>query len=308
MPAPAPICVIYNPNAGRGKAQQTWQTIESLLGNEAVFRPTDRAWHAADLAQQAADKGFATVAAAGGDGTVHEVINGLLRSQNAEVAFGVLPLGSGNDYARLIKTPFSAEGMVAKLRSSDVWSVDAGEVILDGRIRQFFCNTMGIGIGGAVTWEACQIRWLRGIPLYGLASLKAIFKHFHQAKASIDIGGETLQTNLIYAVAAIGKAEGGGFVIAPNAILDDGQFNLVYVTDISRIGAVTILPRLTIPWLRKGCKVIQEKLVSDITIRSNKPLPVHADGEVLATPQNGVTECVIRMLPGRLRLRGKPVA
>src|SRR5262245_35203107 len=145
MPQLPPFCVIYNPSAGRGKSEPTWKTIQTLLGNEAVYRPTERAWHAADLAQQAAEEGFSTVVAAGGDGTVHEVINGLLRSQNAEVAFGVLPLGSGNDYARLIKTPFDAQGMVATLRSEEDWQVDAGEVILDGKVRQFFCNTVGFG-------------------------------------------------------------------------------------------------------------------------------------------------------------------
>lgn len=306
MSTKQPFCVIYNPSAGRGRTTRTWQTIQRLLGKDAEYRPTERKWHAAELAQRAAEGGFATVVAAGGDGTVHEVINGLLRSGRSDVAFGVLPLGSGNDYARLIQTPFDSEGMVHRLRSDAVWSVDAGCVTLDGKTEQYFCNTLGMGLGGAVTWEASKIRWLRGIPLYGLASVKAIFKHFCSVKVKMVDAEGSMETSLVYAVAALGKAEGGGFVVAPEAILDDGLFNLMYVSQITRFGAMLVLPRLVIPWLRKGCRLIQERKVGDMQLVFDQPMPVHADGEVIASPQEGARECVIKMLPGRLRIRGKP--
>ncbi len=298
-------CIIYNPNAGRGSSAVKWKQLQEQLGNEAVYRPTDASGHALDLAQQAAEQGIPTVVAAGGDGTVHEVVNGLLRAGRSDVAFGVLPLGSGNDYARLIGVPFDVPGMLTRLRSSETWHVDAGQILLDGKLSRYFCNTLGLGVGGAVTWEASRIRWLRGIPLYGLASLKAIYRHYRNYQVTMLCDEIPIQTRLIYACVAIGKEEGGGFRVAPDAILDDGLFNLMYVTELSRLGALTVLPRLVIPGLRAGCTSIQEKLIRRMTLTSQQPLPVHADGEVLATPQQGVSECVVTMLPGRLVLRGK---
>jgi diacylglycerol kinase (ATP) len=306
MPAASPqYCIIYNPSAGRGKSARKWQAIQDQLGDEAVYRPTSSRGHAMDLAQQAAAEGFPTVVAAGGDGTVHEVINGLLQAGQPTVPFGVLPLGSGNDYARLIGVPFDIHGMLARLRSSETWAVDAGHITLDGTISRYFCNTFGMGVGGAVTWEASRIRWLRGIPLYGLASLKAIYRHYRNYQVTMLCDDVPMEAKLIYACAAIGKEEGGGFRVAPDARIDDGLFNLMYVTELSRLGALVVLPRLVIPGLRSGCRAIQEKLVRNVTLHSNQPLPVHADGEVLATPQQGAKECVVKMLPGRLVLKGR---
>lgn len=304
--AQPPFCIIYNPNAGRGGTSTQWKQIQESLGQDAIFRPTNSSGHAMELAQQAAEEGFATVVAAGGDGTVHEVVNGLLRSGKSDVTFGVLPLGSGNDYARLIGVPRDVPGMLARLRSAETWPVDAGEIVMDGKLSRFFCNTFGMGIGGAVTWESSRIRWLRGIPLYGLASLKAIIWHYRNHQVTMVCDDVPMQTKLIYACVAIGKEEGGGFRVAPDAIVDDGLFNLMYVTELSRLGALVVLPRLVIPGMRSGCKKIQEKLVKSVTLNSETPLPVHADGEVLATPQQGARECVVKMLPGRLVLRGRP--
>ncbi|MFO0813251.1 MAG: diacylglycerol kinase family protein [Gemmatales bacterium] len=302
---PAPFCIIYNPHAGRGGSAITWSQVRELLGTEAEYRPTSHAGQATELAQQAAEDGFATVVAAGGDGTVHEVINGLLQSERHDVAFGVLPLGSGNDYARLLHVPFDAIHMVGRLRSEETWAVDAGKVTLEGKQSRYFCNTCGMGIGGAVTWEASRIRWLRGIPLYGWASLKAIIKHFRSVTAKVTVDGVTMETGLLYAVAAIGQAEGGGFQVAPSAVIDDGWFNLMYVTRLSRLGALVVLPRLVVPGWRDGCKTIQEKLVREVIIETSQPVPLHADGEVLATPMAGIRQAVIQLMPGRLLVRGK---
>lgn len=302
-----PFCVIYNPSAGRGGSTSTWQEVQRQLGTEAVFRPTEQAGHAVQLAEQAAGEGFETVVAAGGDGTVHEVINGLLRSQRTDVAFGTLPLGSGNDYARLIQVPFDAAGMVKRLRSKVVWPIDAGEMVLDHTVQRFFCNTVGMGLGGAVTWEASKIRWLRGIPLYGWASLKALWKHFDCVPVRIRTEKLEWQTTLVYAVAAQGKAEGGGFVVAPGAVLDDGFLNFMHVTRITRLGALFVLPRLVISWLRSSCKSIQETLVQEVTLEFERPVPVHADGEMLATPVAGAKHCAVKILPGKLLIRGHPV-
>lgn len=302
MPGTRRYCIIYNPNAGRVKTHHRWQQIQKLLGDDADFLPTQQAGHATELAQQAAETGYPVVVAAGGDGTVHEVMNGIVRSQRTNVTFGVLPLGSGNDYARNLKIPLDVNEMVALLQARLPRRVDIGEVTLDGQLQRYFCNTLGIGLGGAITAEARKIRWLHGVPLYGWASLKTIWKHFEQVQVRVTEDQHTWNTSMLYVVLAIGKAEGGGFLVAPEAELDDGWFDMVYVSQLSRLGAMLVLPRLIWKTTRRGCAAIQEKRIKDITLICDKPVPVHADGEMLAYPEFGAREVVIKMLPGRLNV------
>src|SRR5438132_1369447 len=95
----AELCVIFNPTAGRQRATQRLAQLRRGWAARAVFRPTERPGHGEELAKQAALDGFSTVVAAGGDGTVHEVANGLLSAGRPEVVFGIVPIGSANDYA-----------------------------------------------------------------------------------------------------------------------------------------------------------------------------------------------------------------
>src|SRR5918994_1632843 len=92
-------CVIYNPAAGRGRAERLLKSLPPALASGVELRPTSRAGQATELARQAADEGFAKVVAAGGDGTVHEVANGVLQSPRRDTVFSVWPIGSANDYA-----------------------------------------------------------------------------------------------------------------------------------------------------------------------------------------------------------------
>jgi YegS/Rv2252/BmrU family lipid kinase len=300
------ICVIYNPSAGRGKSAERWRQVQELLSRRADFRPTDAAGHATELAAQAAGEGFATIVAAGGDGTVHEVMNGIMMASRPEVVFSVLPLGSGNDYARALRVPFDPSGMVERLFSSAIWPVDVGKAVVDGQRQHYFCNTLGLGLSGAVTYEAKQIRWLRGIPLYGWAALKGIVKHFHSIPIRLAEGADELTTHLLYLAVAIGQAEGGGFVVAPDARLDDGWFDILHVTKMNRLQAMTYLPRMALGLLPANCATIQRRRAQHLKIVGERPFAMHADGELLASPRQGVTECEITILPGRLKIRGSP--
>jgi YegS/Rv2252/BmrU family lipid kinase len=299
------ICIIYNPFAGRGRAAGLWRQIALELGSSARLLPTQSPGHGLELARQASLQGFATVAAAGGDGTVHEVINGIVAAKNPNVAFAVLPLGSGNDYARMVGAPLKPEEMIRRLLSDQVWAVDIGQVILDGNPPHYFCNTLGLGLSGAVTWEAKKIRWLRGISLYGLAAIKSIYRHFRSVPIQVTEDGCTNESHLLYMAVALGRAEGGGFVVAPQAELDDGWFDLLHATRLSRWQALGYLPKMVSGNLPADCEVIQRRRVRGLTIRSELPIPVHADGELLATPAAGARICEITLLPGALKVRGQ---
>ena len=186
------LCVIFNPTAGRKRAGRRLDRLRRRWGTRVDIRETKRPGHAEDLALHAAHEGFGIVAAAGGDGTVHEVANGLLRASRPEVAFAVVPIGSANDYAFSLaaqEVEVKAAGQPGGLRAVDVGVVSAA----DGRQR-FFVNSLGLGLNGAVTLESRRIKSLQGLALYGLATLRALWYHFAFPVMSVRIDGENWQT------------------------------------------------------------------------------------------------------------------
>src|SRR5437879_5248403 len=152
-------CVIYNPAAGRGRAERLLKALPPALLSGAELRPTARAGHATELARQAADDGFAKVVAAGGDGTVHEVANGVLQSERRDTVFSTWPLGSANDFAYAIGMDvwWSLKDLpwLQKERSlvTEVLAIDVGRVTARDRERFFVCN-LGVGFNGMVNGEA----------------------------------------------------------------------------------------------------------------------------------------------------------
>src|SRR5262249_24974019 len=148
------------------------------------LRPTQRPGHAEELALEAACSGFRRVAAAGGDGTVHEVANGLLRAGRPDVVLHIVPAGSANDYADTLQ------------READALPVHRVDVGLarraDGRER-YFVNGFGLGFNGAVRLESRRIRWLRGVPLYSLALLRALLFRFDAPPLTVTLDGEARQ-------------------------------------------------------------------------------------------------------------------
>ena len=302
-----PLCIIHNPQAASGRAGARWRLFRRLLWNQAEFRPSTEPGQAAALAQAAAREGFPTVVAAGGDGTVHEVANGLLLAQST-TALGVLPLGSGNDYARMIGTPFQPRAVADRLLSSATWEVDVGEVTdVRGR-RRFFLNTLGLGLSGAVTWEAARLKragWgLRGLPLYGLAAVRAIWSAFHSIPISLTMDGQSQDTHLLYMAVALGRCEGGGFVVAPDARLDDGWFDYLHATRLSRLQALGYVPRLALGKLPEPNNQIRRGHCRVLEVRSAQPFYAHVDGEQFLTPADGSQSIQVRLLPRALQVRG----
>jgi diacylglycerol kinase family enzyme len=294
-------CVIVNPAAGRGRARRLVERLRRLAGPAIDVWPSRTPGHAAELAERAASEGFATVIAAGGDGTVHEVANGLLRSGKPDVVLGVWPIGSANDYAYSLGV--RGDWPLHRREVLSPRPVDVGRVSGGGRMR-FFVNGLGVGFNGAVTHEAQRIHGLRGMALYGLAFLKAVAWHFVSPKLSITIDGleQHLQT-LAFSI-SLGKRE-GGFLVTPRAVLDDGQFDFVHAGPLSRWQALTMLPRIATGTLPAEHPLIRQGRCRAVQIRAEEPLRIHADGELFCQSGDGIREVTIELLPAGLRvLRG----
>jgi YegS/Rv2252/BmrU family lipid kinase len=296
--------VIFNPAAARGRARRRLRKLQQFFAGRAVFEASKAPGHAEELAHAAARAGLATVVAAGGDGTVHEVANGVLRAGSEQAAFGVIPLGSGNDYADSLGLPAEVPLLCRRLLAGDIRRVDVG-LVRDERGRQrYFVNSLGLGLSGAVAYEARKIRGLRGLALYGLAALRAIWRHFHSPQTALRIDGRIEEIPTLYLAIALGRREGGGFIIAPEARLDDGLFDYLHAGRLSRLQALSYLPRLALGWLPDHDSIIRRGQCRSIAVQSATPLLVHLDGELFARPEDGTRSIEVQLLPKALPVRG----
>jgi diacylglycerol kinase family enzyme len=296
------MCVIFNPNAARGRAKKRMAELQRLLGDRADFQPTQNPRHAVELALKAAQAGFPVVAAAGGDGTVHEVANGLLRSGRPDVTFAVFPIGSANDYAFTLG--LSLESGLDRNTAPRVRPMDVGIVRAETGRECYFINSLGLGFSGMVTEEARRIRWLQGMALYGLAFVRVFLFRYAYPSMEIAIDQEIRRLPTFSLTVAIGKRE-GNLMVTPEAIPDDGLFDFLHVGAISRRDIVRYSPRLaTGQPLPADHPALWMGRCREVRVQADGPLTVHVDGELFCLPPDGIRRLNIRMLPGLLRVQG----
>jgi len=298
-------CVIYNPAAGRGKAEAWLRDAGQTLGEEMELRPTEGAGHAIELARSACEAGFAKVIAAGGDGTVHEVANGVLKSGRLDVVFSTWPIGSANDYAFTLGMQAWWKRRHERL-PTETMKVDVGRVSSPGRER-FYVNALGAGFNGMVTLESRHIRWLTGMPLYAWAFLKAMVKHFATPKLTIAFDDTIVEGPTLALTINLAQRE-GGFPITPDADLTDGLFDYMHATKLRRWHLLRYLPAMARGRLPKNHPLLRLGRAQTIVVKSPTPLCVHTDGEFFCTPQDGVQELAIEVIPCRLRVEVYPAA
>lgn len=300
---PTSLCVIANPSAGRGMGGRLLRKVLALLGKRTEYWVSKEPGHAEHLARQAVDAGFTTVIAAGGDGTVHEIANGLLETAGNGVSLGVLPVGSGNDYAASLELPTDADRLADILAGPAIRPVDVGLVQSEAGKRRWFVNTLGFCLSGAVVWEIRRVRWLRGLPLYAWGALRAIVRHFRAPLTQLRFDETSLTTPTLFLTVAVGKREGGGFVVAPDAELDDGWFDYLHGSRISRLAALWYMPALALGRLPRNDPAVKTGRCHSVEVKSEEPLIIHTDGEVFAAPADAVRHVTAKVLPGTLMVK-----
>lgn len=296
--------VILNPAAGKGYAAKAEPKIRQYLKEEGLefdLVKTERPWHAKELAEQAVREGFELVVAAGGDGTFHEVVNGLMAASGGEEAgiLGMIPMGSGSDFANTVGVPLDLKKACQRLTQGKSWLVDVGRIILDWQTIRYFDNTVNIGFGGVVTIEARKIKRLRGIALYLPAVLKTVFLYYKAPLVDIEYDDKKLSLPAVMICVCNGQREGGGFYVTPDAKPDDGLFDLCITREISRLSMLAHIPRF-MKGTHVNSKAVTMARAKHVLISSQDDLVAHADGEILCTESHRIE---FEILPKRLRVR-----
>jgi diacylglycerol kinase (ATP) len=232
------------------------------------------------------------VIVAGGDGTVHEAVNGWMQAGGG-APLGVVPVGTGNDFVKMLDLSHDWREACWRIVRGDTRRVDVG------KCNDFwFANGLGIGFDAQVALEANKIRWLRGNAVYGLALAKILLLMHSTPEVRVRYGEEKLTTPITLLTINNGKVEGGAFVMAPDAEIDDGLFDVVVAKGMGRLGVLQLLPQVL-----KGQHMNHPKVVkfraARLSVEADVPLPIHADGELTYT---GAKRLDIEVLPRALQV------
>ncbi len=294
-----PVPLVFNPTAGRGRAGRLAAVISASLSASGVPNTPIASRAAGDVEKAVAiavNEGHRRIVVAGGDGSVHEAVNGIL-STDPSAELGVIPIGTGNDFAKASSIPLHWEHAAALL--ADRISSGAPSIPIDaGRCNnRYFANSAGIGFDAKVAAIAAESKLPIGDLVYLLAVFKAMREGIATPNVVLTFGNEIVDGQLTLASFSNGPWVGGLFHIAPPAHNDDGFLDLVYAEPVSRRRLVALLPKIL-----RG-RHYDEPEVRTASVRKcelalDAPVVSHLDGEI-QPPQDRFT---IEVMAGAIRL------
>jgi diacylglycerol kinase (ATP) len=298
---PSKIKLILNPTANHGRSVREAADLRLMMTtHNADWNGTEYPGHAIELARQAGEQGYDLVVALGGDGTVHEVINGLMQvSKEARPALGIVPLGSGNDFAHILGIPAESGEALQSIMNGQPHSLDVGSVRDENDRLEYFNNTIGMGFDALVNMHSRKITAIHGFMMYFVALMRTIFRNFDPIDLHIETDQETWDLCALMLALGNGPREGGGFAITPDAKLDDGLLNYVIIQKISRLMMLRLVPEV-MRGTHGRFKKVHMGTCRSMTITSKQPLYIHCDGEIYAGFGTNVRKLAIQILPNSI--------
>lgn len=284
--------VIINPNAGTKKGEKDWPKIAALLDTAGFdYTPlfTTHRNHAIELSSDHINRGFKKIIVVGGDGTLNEVVNGVLtqgRYPGTEILVGMIMVGTGNDWSRTFNIPGKYKKAIKVIRKHKTFLHDAGKVTYHDKNphTRYFINMAGLGYDGLVAHKTNQMKEKgRGGTFAYLISLLLGLFEYSQSTLEIDIDGENIFTGKVFSMSVgICKYNGGGMMQCPYAIPDDGIFDITLIKSIHKYQALLHLKKLYsghfehLPFIQ-----IHKGKVIRIRRKQGASLKLESDGESL---------------------------
>jgi len=310
------LLVIYNPIAGRGRVREEWPAVEQALRQAGLSFdaiPTAAPLEAVRISRDAADK-YTGIIGVGGDGTIQEILNGLMQAsgEGETIPVGVVPLGNGDDFAKMLPPeapiggkPFDWRLAVTKIAEGKTGLFDVGRMKGDhSRFEpegspHYFVNGMDVGFGAHAAVNFTTIpKALKGMSAYFAAVLKTMIRYPRlHLRVKLDDLPPFEQATTMTAVTN-GRCFANGFWVCPEAKADDGLFDLMIADAVGRLTILRLIPKLL-----KGTHinepVVRMYRARQVILESEEPLIVEADGEI---PYIETHRLEMEILPKRLRL------
>lgn len=286
-------CLIANRTSGSGSAGAYIDRVKQMLearGTDFEIRETQYPGHATELAKSAVDDGFDVIVSVGGDGTLRETAMSVVHTDRV---LGLLPCGTGNDYARALRIPTDAEAAVNILLNGENRTVDAGTAN-----DQVFFNIAGFGFDVDVLdyAEEFKPKCKNGETAYRLGVLKAVFG-LKLRKSTLTFPDGTIERNVLLAAAGVGTHFGGGMNVLPESDMSDGLLDVCIAHDVGRLSLLKVFPRF-IKGKHLGLKYITYRKATEVSVVCDPVSRIEVDGERM----DG-TPVTFRVLPGALKVR-----
>jgi YegS/Rv2252/BmrU family lipid kinase len=299
--------VIVNPKAGRGHGLRDWPTISNRLNFSGVDFTcvfTEKKFHAVELTVKAVNDGFRKIVVVGGDGTVNEVVNGLFIQQQApahEVTLSVIPVGTGNDWVRMLGIPRTYTDAVHSICREQTILQDVGKITFEeARVKQtrYMANVSGIGFDAMVNRRFNRLKEAgrTGTWLYLYSALATLFEYRSKRFAVKVDGKDFFDGRLFSGAVGVGKYNGGGMLQMPAAIVDDGLMDVTLMRKMTFYHFFANFQRLYNGTIYNFYKV-KAAQGKNISMLSYPPSPIEIDGEAC-----GYSPFTFELVPKSIRV------
>lgn len=298
------LTAILNPYANRGRAGRLAASLRHRLGSrfELQVLETTQRGEAVDLVRSAADSGADGVLAIGGDGTVHEVANGLLTLYiKARPPLGILPAGTGNDFAYALGIDGDVDRTVRLLERGETRTIDTVLVETGSGRRRYAINNVGTLLEATINLASHQLRWPRGSGLYLRALIRTLRRPPPLAILQVRCDGREFTRRTSNLSFNNGCRSGGMFYLSPDARVDDGRIDYLITPPASRLRLVWEISK-SLRRRRKHDTWVERGDCAEMIIRSDIPMAAHVDGEPWLWPEEGEREIKLVVLPGSLKV------
>ncbi len=298
---------VVNPRAGGGKVANQWPILSNKLKERGILFDevfTTHRYHAVELVIAALRKGFRKIISVGGDGTIHEIVNGLFHQREVpveEVTLAVLPAGSGNDWTRMYKIPLDYDRSIDTLLNGRIIFQDIVKVqCLQSGVEnmRYMVNIAGIGLDANICHRTniAKAKGASGPSAYVKASFKALMgRRYTYSKVYVD--GRRFFSGRMFSIAlGIGKYSGGGMLQVPDAVADDGKIALMVARMLPKLKFALMFKKLYSGEIY-NIREVSHTQGSEIKVVTEKPDRVEVDGEVV-----GTTPAVFTVIPRALKV------
>ncbi|MBM3133972.1 MAG: diacylglycerol kinase family lipid kinase [Chloroflexi bacterium] len=324
MASTAKTRLIVNPVSANGKTAGRWPPIQEWLRTQGLAFDhvvTERSGHATELARQAVAEGCTLIVAVGGEGTLNEVVNGLVSPAGTvppEVVLGIIPSGTGTDFVRTLGIPRDCLQACQRLLRAETIAVDLGEVEFaplgpaagagqgltashaadqTGRQHRYFINVAGLGFDGEAAERVNRSSKALGGTITYLISLFITLVSYQNKHVELTLDGQTARRRLNSVIVSNGCYFGGGMRIAPHADLQDGLFDVIILGDLNKLEFA-----LNVPKVYNGTHLthpkVEEYRAREVRVVSQERMLIQADGELV-----GMAPATFRLLPQAIRVK-----